>query len=133
MTDKLAAYLQPVLDWLDAGAQHTKKLDFNMNHFSAAVPCGTTCCIAGAIYQLNRKKLDPLLPEDFIKSRDPINQCYVLGKAIGMTRDQVHNLFFAGDERGRSYDLDDIPPELAAAMVREFLETGEANWPEELP
>ena len=118
-------YLKPVLDWLEAGAPHTKhKLTFDMEHFAHLQgDCGTACCIAGATAQFNGLKTE---------SEDAVDQCFEIGQKIGLTREQSNELFFPGGE-DCGYYLSDIPAEVAAETLRNFMKTGEIVWPEELP
>lgn len=121
----------PVLAWLEAGAPHNDLgLVFNMDNFQAEGDldwsknhCGTACCIAGALAQFNQIKVD---------SYDAVGKCYELGRLIGMTEDQVDNLFLGEIPEGREYYLDEIPPQVAAQVLSVFLETGYAPWPERL-
>lgn len=124
MTKTANQYLKPVLDWLEAGAPHTKhKLTFNMETFaSPQADCGTACCIAGATAQFNGLKTE---------GDNAADQCFEIGDMIGLTREQSNQLFFASDDR--NYYLEDIPVEIAAETLRHFLKTGEIVWPEELP
>lgn len=125
----------PVLAWLKAGAPHTKdrNIFFNMNHFALkGTPnpdpdtnhCGTACCIAGAVNQFNKLG---------VTIEDSIEACYAIGHQIGMTADQIENLFFGEVAGYRDYYLEDIPPALAADMLEQFIATGYAPWPESLP
>ena len=118
-------YLKPVLDWLEAGAPHTKhNLTFNMAQFAGPrANCGTVCCIAGATAQFNGLETE---------SDNAAGQCFEIGDMIGLTREQANKLFFA-DGFGRNYLLEDIPVEVAAETLRNFMKTGEIVWPEELP
>lgn len=123
----------PVLEWLEAGAPHKNEhgLVFNMESFFYSEGeawdkehCGTACCIAGAVNQFNKLNVDNY-------SADAA--CYEIGELIGMTKKQVDNLFLGHTPAGLTYPLDAIPPQLAASVLRTFIETGYAPWPEELP
>lgn len=116
-------YLQPVLDWLEAGAPHkTTGFGFNMGHFNLNDhTCGTVCCIAGAVQQFNK------LPEP--NTGDAIEDCRVIAKAIGLTAEQASVLFMADGYCHSSHEfMADVPPEEAARTLRRFMETGEIEW-----
>lgn len=122
----------PVLEWLEAGSPHKNEhgLVFNMENFALFggeswdhEHCGTACCIAGAVKQFNKLDVD---------NDDAITACYEIGKLIGMTKKQVDNLFLGHTKAGRNYYLDEISPQLAADVLRTFIETGYAPWPEKL-
>lgn len=122
---ELATLFEPVLEWLDAGGDDV--IGFDMGSFyddTADHHCGTTCCIAGAVNQFNKLNVDNY-------SADAA--CYEIGELIGMTKKQVDNLFLGHTPAGLTYPLDAIPPQLAASVLRTFIETGYAPWPEELP
>lgn len=126
MTKTTNDYLAPVLAWLKAGAPHTPAipLSFNMDTFlsDTHTDCGTACCIAGAVARFNDLK---------IESDAAVTQCHEVGEIIGLTDDQTYALFFAGIRR--NYDLEEIPPSVAAEVLERFMTTGEISWPEELP
>ena len=125
---------KPVLAWLDDNAPHvsigqTKDVGFNMEYFNASrLPtqyfkdargdqCGTVCCIAGAIFVMNKRRF-----------RGEVD-LKTIGPKLGMTNIQVRNLFYGDfEEIGASISLDTITPSMAAATVRRFLKTGKVSW-----
>ena len=132
----------PVLAWLEAGAPHTPEgIGFNMSNFAdedypdfEQNPCGTACCIAGAVQQFNK-----LPPTDLNSVWADIN---ALGKKLGMSLQQILGLFFAADKLERwewgeypntgallnGQDLYIVTPAMAAKTLRHFMATGEVVW-----
>lgn len=124
-------YLQPVLEWLEAGAPRAPKKQlagFNMAMFQkqsnpADKSCGSICCIAGAVAQFNKD----VAPKWHIEN--DIDRCYAVGENIGLTNEQSNKLFFANDGYGDLYgEMSNIPVGHAAATLRRFMETGEIVW-----
>ena len=126
LSPETVRYLRPVLNWLEAGAPHETPagvLTFNMAFFRESDPsqwkipnhCGTVCCIAGATQQFNKIEIPNKLSAN--------NQCYALGKAIGLTDEQTADLFIPEHK-----PLAQITPDEAAATLRRFIETGEIKW-----
>ena len=123
----------PVLAWLEAGARHQKGAGkgFNMNYFSNETgrdykddSCGTAMCIAGAVAQFND------IPTGSIYGSACAEE---IGRHIGMTREQINQLFFARageQECGDMTDchLRDITPKQAARTLRHFIATKEVVW-----
>ncbi len=126
LTTKARAMFEPVLTWLDAGAQHVSGVGFNMTQFQtpsaydyADAKCGTACCIAGALAQFNG-----------IKVRAGANQGIGdVAKALGMTPEQEYYLFWGTDVNDDPIvNLGSITPAMAAKTIRHFLATGEVEW-----
>lgn len=122
-------YLQPVLDWLDAGAPHHtkgKNFHFNMEFFSSKYhsrpdSCGTACCIAGALDQFHGFGVGKTI----VDSRDA---CLEIGKRIGLTKEQARDLFLPLGPTFKNVDLSEITPAAAAAAIRSLIETGTPKW-----
>lgn len=118
-----AEFFAPVLAWLDKGAPHTNDVGFNMGFVHggsqdfAENPCGTACCIAGAVILFN--KLEKQFPPYWWHTQ----LTYPLGEFLGMNYEQVDQLFYAGGAQ-----LAEITPAEAAQAIRSMLETGEAQW-----
>lgn len=128
---KTVKYFEPVLEWLDNGGKHT--IAFNMDFFLVDTEdnsmyqgeqppsdCGSICCIAGAITHFNK---DPIFDECFARS-SAVDNCYLVGKIIGMEKYEVGQLFLPTDVGG----LDSIHPHQAAKTIRNWIETGEIVW-----
>lgn len=119
MTKTTNEYLQPVLDWLKAGAPHEGTgISFDMSMFQNQRGCGTACCIAGAVQQFNELQVTPFEGDH----RPP---CYEIGEQIGLTTEQVEDLFFLDNEE---IPLWRVTPEWAARTLEHFMETGEVEW-----
>lgn len=126
LTPKARAMFEPVLAWLDAGAQHENGVGFNMAHFRtpsaydyADTSCGTACCIAGALAQFNGIKTCP----------QAVGGIGDVARALGMTPEQEHYLFWGTDVNDEPFvELESITPSMAAKTIRHFLATGEVEW-----
>jgi len=102
----------PVLEWLDGGAQHTA--GFNMAEVVTEDPeCGTVCCIAGALAIFNG------FPRHHWHLSD-------VEEALGLTDKQSDQLFCLTNS---NLSYDEISPFRAAATIRHFIKTeGEVVW-----
>lgn len=111
-----AKMFEPVLAWLDAGAPYWENsLVFDMTTTGTEHPCGTACCIAGALNQFHNLGAGggaALVTQE-------------VAEAVGMTRRQERNLFWATN---RPEGLYEVTPAEAAAAIRSMLETGEVKW-----
>lgn len=129
--DETKTLFEPVLKWLDDGAPHKKinsdvDFGFNMDFFtsinytngvgswiasdySGDRSCGAVCCIAGAINQFNRLMCDDI---------------YNLMDGMPHERKDLKKLFFPEN----SEDYEKITPQEAAAVIRNWFETGEVVW-----
>lgn len=127
----------PVLAWLDAGAPHTREgvdhqVFFNMDYFldtrEDIGACGTVCCIAGAIDIFNNLGIDA---QEMPKGVNVATaKCEKIGEIVGMTPQQVNDLFIA-ENNPYLEDNDDrfwISPAEAASAIRSMLATGEVVW-----
>lgn len=125
--------------WLEAGAPERK---FNMSKMVeydyGTKPtnwCGTTCCIAGYVWQLDKdaEKLD-LNPSGLFDQWDDIE--HQAADALGLEFSVAHRLFYPAKvdpELGHmSYQgvWDDITAAQAARAVRNVMERGEPHWEE---
>ncbi len=86
--------------------QHAKVGMFNMNWWSNAVDCGTVCCIGGTVEAIMKKYLSDG------SSRNP----------------HLRKLFYPGNAIRDRDGYSGITPDQAAAAVRSYLTTGNANW-----
>lgn len=130
------ARFQPVLAWLDQGAPHQRigsleDVGFNLGFFMTgggqtdfnANPCGTACCIAGALVAFDGLSYDEGLR---------ITPSWV-GSVMGMSWHQIDALFTGviRDRQGifqSSLDMDCITPAMAAHAIRTMLATGYPQW-----
>jgi hypothetical protein len=102
--------LAQIATWLEAGAPHVntpsgKLVGFNMANVDVITPCGTMCCIAGALSHFN-----------------PAAE-----NAWNLTYDGNHGsaLFMPPDYRiDPSYN----DPTRAARVIRHFIETETVDW-----
>lgn len=149
---KGVAALIKVAEWLEAGAQHVvvdqdanlKIGFFNMEYSVVAnvdhdYGCGTACCIAGAVCQFERLglgerdgdgDLDWISPVDFPSkpmSHEPQGAFYLAADYLGISYKDAQAMFIP-------FDVDFLEPdeyndpEIAARVVRNFIETGVVDW-----
>lgn len=129
------ARFQPVLDWLDAGAPHQsigslEDVGFNLLHLVARDtsdhsknPCGTVCCIGGALAAFDGAGYDDI---QGLKLQE-------IGRILGMSWQQT-DMLFTGVIRDRlgifqsHLDMDCITPAMAAHAIRTMLTTGYPQW-----
>lgn len=124
--------LKPVIQWLKDGAPHVKDKQIGAFDMSAGVDCdetkalaacGTTCCIAGAVCQFNE-------PFEITKSHagwyNSPEWPEVASRARGLLglRYREANLLFVT----YSHDWLKVEPTEAAAVLENFLQTGEVDW-----
>ena len=89
------------------------------------VGCGAVCCIAGAVCQFN----DPFDLEgkegeiQWGKNGGVFQRAVAL---LGITNTLARRMFHPNEDNGP------ITAAIAVATLREFLATGELNWPEAL-
>lgn len=132
---ELAALFAPVLAWLDAGGHdQDKDLGFNMSSFImtttdnkaaydfARNPCGTTCCIAGAVGMFNDLDYTKVFTAstEISSYRRSTFADHALVMNHGMTIWDAEALFYRISS--------DIRPAHAAAVVRHWIETGDVDW-----
>lgn len=119
--------LQPVLDWLKAGGHHVPEAKINGFDMSEwfhvetkqGEPCGSVCCIAGAVCQFN---------EPFPLDKYPYGET-VLARAerlLQLEEEKAWKLFCPDDAGCLTY----VTPEQAVRVVENFMETGEVDWSE---
>lgn len=121
--------LQQVEQWLLAGAPERR---FNMGQF-VDVPegqkenwCGTSCCIAGYVYQQN-------VEFDAATAR---HRCgygkieEVAVEALGISKEVGNRLFYIKSISGMHYrgDWDEVTTADAAQAVRNVIDHGEPMW-----
>ena len=130
--------LTEVTEWLEAGAPHRKIEGGVVDAFEMDVgvtidtDCGTACCIAGAVCQFNQP-FD--LSDGLGEQQNEVNwrgEEGVMARALsllGLNRSGeglrlAHRIFRANDHN------EHITAEVAARVMRHFLNTGELEWPE---
>lgn len=101
------------LSWCEAGDMPGHEGYFNME--VDRFPCGSPASIAQhALYMMGSGDMEPT-PWHF-------------EAAFGLTRDQVDEMIFAGSVN----HLENIEPDVAADVIRRYLDSGEVYWPEEV-
>lgn len=121
--------------WLEAGAPERK---FNMSKMvelenQYIIPnnwCGTTCCIAGYVWQLSTNPDDLLTPSIYSIWDDIENKA---AKALELDYSVAHRLFYPSSSVDRfSYPgiWDKITAAEAAQAVRNVRDRGEPHWEE---
>lgn len=90
--------------------------------------CGTTCCIAGKVYIDN---FDRITSEVTVTS-EQCHDIYVeeVGCWLGMSEKDIRALFYCDSKGfiGSDINLDEVKPDHAASVIREFIKTGEVKW-----
>lgn len=145
--------LTKVAQWLEAGAPHVQVADnievghFNMEYAVVANPgsgddCGTACCIAGAVCQfemlgLNERSKDGdlewmpegLFSNEIKKDSSVKGAFYLAADYLGMGYDAARHLFEPFNIEVEFLEQDEYnDPEIAARVVRNFIETGVVDW-----
>ncbi|NBW16170.1 MAG: hypothetical protein EBR82_50125 [Caulobacteraceae bacterium] len=122
--------LEKTAQWLEAGAPER---NFNMNklvdwatvHEDSKNWCGTTCCIAGYVWQ----HVHPNPHVDWSIGYDITREAAL---ALGLLEETADRLFYPStlddDEYGGVWD--EITPTQAARAVRNVMERGEPYWEE---
>lgn len=121
------AMLEQVEQWLLAGAPERT---FNMNVLVDETKdkenwCGTSCCIAGYIYQQ---------VTDFSIMKDDRHHWSeadtVVQKVLEISPDLAEKLFYIEDTEGQSYPgrWEAVTPAQAAKAVRNMIEVGTPLW-----
>lgn len=85
--------------------------------------CGAPACIAG--------HAEVMFPEDPRGREVPEARAKTFNRAkcrLGLEQDEAHDLFTPGH---LLVNLMDVPPEVAAAVLRRFADTGHVTWPED--
>lgn len=125
--------LTKVAEWLEAGAPHVDADgrhidDFNMNYSLRDTGCGTSCCIAGAVYQFEGlhthhpewfEDLGPVV-KDYLQI-DP----FVAGQLF---EPWAYFNLQANRDEGESISSPYNDTALAARVIRHFLATGVVDW-----
>lgn len=132
-----------VAEWLEAGAPHVvvdasgRKLDsFDMEYGVNRGGCGTSCCIAGAVVQFEGLgELDQYGSMGFFDKYSPTVGVDVLtSEFISEDTENLDKLFlpwnFYEPEDGESDDETGpfSQPQLAAKVIRHYVETGDIDW-----
>lgn len=126
--------LKITLNWLEAGAPERR---FNMSKMVEFddldnVPnnwCGTACCIAGYVWQLDKKPHD--IEGGLYSFWDTIEK--QAAKMLELDFPVAHRLFYpASTETKEAYpgSWGEITPEQAAQAVRNVITRGEPYWEE---
>ena len=123
--------LQQTINWLEAGAPERrfdmgKMIDYDdkPNNW-----CGTTCCIAGYVWQQQNSPSD--VPTHNIY--EFWNQIEVQAAAmLGLKPAIAHRLFYPSSSDNRSYpgEWEEITPAEAAQAIRNVMAYGEPRWEE---
>lgn len=122
--------LKQVEQWLLAGASERT---FNMNRL-VEVPeghkenwCGTTCCIAGYVYQQEVPFNQNQHNKNFTGWGVVENTA---AEALGLDGRIANLLFYPSNSKGYFYTgkWEDVTPQQAAQAVRNVIEQGEPLW-----
>lgn len=96
--------------------------DNTVPHDFAQNPCGTTCCIAGAVVMFNELDYTNVLPSP--QKRTSFQECVHSDDALvvnhGMDLVDAETMFYRTSS--------DIRPAHAAAVIRHWIETGDVDW-----
>lgn len=120
--------LVEIAEWLEAGATYVKGVSrFDMTHFIERDHCGTSCCIAGAAIQFDRK---------FPYADGEVTGAHETARRIlGLTFAQALALFYGegsdcvlDPDEGDINPLSRITPAWAARCIRKLIETGKVDW-----
>lgn len=132
--------LTDVAEWLEAGAPHVtvdETLEtiakFDMSEVSGYNGCGTVCCIAGAVVSFNPLEF-PQFCEPNSRVWYKVNEVHVAEHAegdvftdarkyLGMSEDDAEALFVPDDMHERT-------AKEGAEVIRHFIKTGVAKWPD---
>jgi hypothetical protein len=125
--------LEYIAKWLEAGAPEEVGFGFDINHgIQVADHCSTTCCIAGAATQFFGDETGPALLEqakqeglaDWNEYESGLSVFKTAQELLGLSWTQAVQLF----EMFPDFPDAPITPQLAAAVVRRLIKTGEVNW-----
>lgn len=122
--------LQQTINWLEAGAPERrfdmgKMIDYDdkPNNW-----CGTTCCIAGYVWQTAHTPDDIPNPGLYVFWDTIEAQAATL---LGLDYKTAHQLFYpSNDSRSYPGDWDGITTAQAAQAVRNVMARGNAHWEE---
>lgn len=122
--------LTRTINWLEAGAPERRFNMSKMVEWPEDKPtnwCGTTCCIAGYVWQQNKTPED--IEGGLYAFWDNIEK--QAAEMLGLDFSTAHRLFYPSTST-ESYpgDWDDITPAQAAQAVRNVMERGEPHWEE---
>lgn len=135
--------LDRVASWLEAGAPHVlvgedgRRLDgFDMEYGVAQGECGTSCCIAGAVYQFQELGYAGNYA-NYWGEVAPLTKDLLVGEKgesshIDNCRDELSKLFlpwgyYETEEGGRESDYFNDTAK-AAQVIRHLLATGYIDW-----
>lgn len=121
-----------VADAIENGELVKRGIGFNMAFYLAPTEeslvvdkiggCGTTACIAGWAYALQRPRTKAAT---FIKRDVEVHVRADATEFLGLTGVEAHKLFVPSDEAG---PWRNITPAHAVAVLRHLAETGEVDW-----
>jgi hypothetical protein len=119
------------INWLEAGAPERKFNMIKMIEYDDTPPknwCGTTCCIAGYVWQQSKT------PED-IQGGLYVYWDTIEAQAaamLGLKPAIAHQLFYPSSSDNRSYpgEWEEITPAEAAQAIRNVMAHGEPRWEE---
>lgn len=130
--------LKGVAEWLEKGAPHVvvdstgeEVGKFDMSEVANYNTCGTACCIAGAVVAFN--------PDQFPQFKDIDNRKWYRVSEVGNYKHKKGDVFTdvrlaAGISVKNATalfepdDMDVRTPEEGAAVIREFIATGNVTW-----
>lgn len=122
-----------VAEWLEAGAPHVKVADgFELGRFDmefAVLPepgCGTACCIAGAVCQF--EKLGHRGSYGSLVFFGELGAGALTQEFLGIDQTDANYLFTPWEYYYNRHSSEFSKPARAAAVIRNFLETGEVDW-----
>lgn len=143
LTPNGIAALDRVAKWLEAGAPHVvvdndgRRLDgFDMEYGVTQAQCGTSCCIAGAVYQFQQLG-EPKNTANFWNEVSPRAKDFLVGQYDGEDhteeqRDELAKLFlpweyYETEDGGKQSDhFNDTAN--AARVIRHLIATGYVDW-----
>lgn len=115
---ELAKLFEPVLEWLDNGGDEQYKFDMH-RHYNKS-PCGTTCCIVGAIGLLNDDlNWGEYAPKVIGKHMRAVWAEDALTDNYGMNMSDAYRMFYGNME---------ATPAKAAKVIRHWIATGDVDW-----
>lgn len=95
-------------------AQSPEEHGFNMRFYRNEYKCGTACCISGVAAEM--------MGDEFAWSDETATW-------LGLSDEYLSSLYFPHDsEIGCDQLRELIPPQHAAAVIRNLIKTGEVDW-----
>lgn len=120
------------INWLEAGAPERRFDMGKMIEYDTDEPptnwCGTTCCIAGYVWQTAHTPDD--IPPGLYLYWDTIER--QAATLLGLNFNVAHRLFYPSSSDNIAYpeDWDTITPAQAAQAIRNVMAHGEPRWEE---